>query len=80
MRSAGDGRAKALTITLERITVPAGSTIRYGLGVDQEGGRVRFAGDWRPLRDLGEALTVATEPIDVEVADWQVLSIEETSR
>ena len=66
-----------MTITLERITIPAGSTIGYGQGIDHEGRCIRFAGDWRPLRDLGEALAGADEPIEVEVANWQVLSIEE---
>ena len=69
-----------MTITLERIAVPADSTIGYGLGVDEDGRRVRFAGDWRPLRDLGEALADADEPILVEVEPWQVLAIEEASR
>ena len=69
-----------MTLTLERITIPADSTIGYGLGVDEDGRRVRFAGDHRPLRHLGEALAVAEEPILVEVDDWQVLSIEETGR
>ena len=69
-----------MTITLNRVTIPAWSTIGYGLGVDEDGRRVRFAGDHRPLRHLGEALAVAEEPILVEVDDWQVLSIEETGR
>ena len=80
MRSTGDARAKALTVSVERVTIPAGSTIGYGLGVDEQGNLVRFVGDHRPLRQLGEALAGADEPIEVEVADWQVLSIEEASR
>ena len=79
MRST-DARAKALTISVERVTIPPWSTIGFGLGVDEESRRVRFASDWRPLRDLGEALVDTGEPIEVEVADWQVLSIEEASR
>ena len=66
-----------MTITLNRVTIPAWSTIGYGLGVDEHGRRVRFAGDHRPLRQLGEALAGADEPILVEVESWQVVAIEE---
>ena len=66
-----------MTLTLERITIPADSTIGYGLGVDEDGRRVRFAGDHRPLRHLGEALAGADEPILVEVEPSEVLSIDE---
>ena len=69
-----------MTLTLNQVSIPAGSTIGYGQGIDDEGRHVRFAGDHRPLRQLGQALAVATEPIEVEVADWQLLSIEERSR
>jgi len=69
-----------MTLTLNQVSILAGSTIGFGLGVDEDGRRVRFAGDHRPLRHLGEALAVAEEPILVEVDDWQVLSIEETGR
>ena len=65
-----------MTVTLTHVSIPPWSTIGYGQGIDDEGRHVRFAGDHRPLRHLGEALTVATEPIEVEVADWQLLSIE----
>ena len=63
-------------IAVEKVAIPPWSTIGYGQGIDEDGNTVRFAGDHRPLRHLGEALTVATEPIEVEVADWQLLSIE----
>jgi len=62
---------------LERVTIPASSTIGYGLGVDQHGRGVHFAGDHRPLRQLGEALAATDEPIVVEVEPWQVLAIED---
>ena len=68
-----------MTLTLNQVSIPAGSTIGCGLGVDERGCRVRFASDWRPLRDLGEALAVMAAPIEVEVADSRVLSIEEVA-
>ena len=42
-------------IAVEQIAIPAWSTIGYGLGVDEDGRRVRFAGDHRLLRQLCEA-------------------------
>ena len=66
-----------VTIILEQVTAPELSTIGYGLGVNEEGHRVRFVGDHRPLRQLGEALAGADEPILVEVEDWQIFSIDE---
>jgi len=65
-----------VTIALHQVTVPAGSTIGYGFGVDETGRIVCFAGDHRPLRQLGEALAGADEPILVEVELWQVVSVE----
>jgi len=65
-----------MTLTLNQVSIPAGSTIGYGQGIDEEGRRVRFASDWRPLRDLGEALVEADASILVEVEPWQVLSVE----
>ena len=37
-----------MTLTLNQVSIPAGSTIGFGLGVDERGCRVRFASDWRP--------------------------------
>ena len=78
--SATKVRPNTRLIAVTRVSIPAMSTIGYGRGVDDQGNLVRFAGDHRPLRQLGEALAAATEPIEVEVADWQALSIEEASR
>jgi len=69
-----------MTVTLTHVSIPPWSTIGYGQGIDDEGRHVRFAGDHRPLRHLGEALARAEEPIPVEVEPWQVLSIEEARR
>jgi hypothetical protein len=54
------------------------STIGYGL--DDMGRLVCFAGDHRPLRHLGEAVAAATEPILVDIEDWQVLGVEKVRR
>lgn len=50
------------------------STIGYGYGFNVEtGAEIRFCGDHRPLRNLGEALRSATEPPEVEIEPWQIL-------
>ncbi len=52
------------------VSVPAMSTIGYGEGIETETGEeIRFCGDHRPLRDLGEALRYASEPPE----SWQIL-------
>jgi len=66
-----------MTLTLNQVSIPAGSTIGYGQGIDEDGNTVRFAGDHRPLRQLGQALAGADEPILVEVESWQVVAVEE---
>ncbi len=63
-------------IAVTKVSVPAMSTIGYGSGVDEDGRRVRFVGDHRPLRDLGEALTVARDPILVRVEPWQDVGVD----
>jgi hypothetical protein len=56
------------------VSVPAMSTIGYGEGIETETGEeIRFCGDHRPLRDLGNALRYASEPPEVEIESWQIL-------
>ena len=50
------------------------STLGFGYGIDvQTGEEIRFCGDHRPLRDLGNALRYASEPPEVEIESWQIL-------
>jgi len=49
-------------------------TIQWEDGVEIENGdRVRFAGDWRPMRGLAEAVEEHGE-VAVELEGWQILS------
>jgi hypothetical protein len=67
-----------------RVNIPAMSTIGYGWGetVDEEETRaVRFAGDHRPMMELGEAMEASgEEPVYAELEDWQILSITPLAR
>ena len=51
----------------------------YGIGLTVDGHRVEFLGDWRDLADLQPALDVS-EPVYLEVEDWQVLAIDDQLR
>jgi hypothetical protein len=52
-----------------------GSSVGFGRGVDEEGNEVFFAGGWRAMYALGEAIEEAGEPLEVHLEEWQVLSI-----
>ena len=50
------------------------STIITASGLDEEGNRVTFGGDWRPMRDLASIVEQEGE-VDCCVESWQVLSV-----
>jgi hypothetical protein len=63
-----------MRVRVFRVRIPAISTIGYGEGIETETGQqIRFYGDQRPLRDLGEALRCASELPEAEVEPWQIL-------
>ena len=51
-----------------------GSTIWMGVGETKEGKRIHFAGDWRPMRDINEALDEGVVAM-VELEPWQIMSV-----
>ena len=52
-----------MRVQVFRVSIPALSTVGYGYGIDvQTGEEIRFCGDHRPLRNLGETLRSASEP------------------
>jgi hypothetical protein len=65
-----------MRVAVSRVSVPAMSTIGYGYGTDVEtGDEVKFAGDHRPMRELGEGIPYSTpdDPIIVEIEGYQIL-------
>jgi len=62
-----------MRIRVQRVHIPALSTIGYGEGHDPAERRVRFVGDHRPMRELGRAVSTASEPVYAEVEDWQIV-------
>jgi ribonuclease BN (tRNA processing enzyme) len=61
-----------MRVQVQRVSIPAWSTVGYGQGLDEADRQVTFVGDHRPMRDLGRALSNTTDPISVEVAPWQI--------
>jgi hypothetical protein len=53
------------------------STLGFATGLDEQDRKVRFAGDWRPMRDLGLAIAAGSieDPIEVEIESWQILEV-----
>jgi hypothetical protein len=63
-----------MRVRVFRVSIPALSTIGYGCGTNVEtGADVCFCGDHRPLRNFGEALRLASEPLEIEIEPWQIL-------
>lgn len=46
----------------------------YGFGLDTDGHRVEFIGDWRALAALPDP--AGPRPVYVEIEDWQVLAVD----
>jgi hypothetical protein len=51
----------------------------YGIGLDDDGHRVEFIGDWRTLAELDGALG-SPDPVYLEIDDWQVVAIDDDLR
>ena len=69
---------QVVTVSVMSIHIPAMSTLGYGEGilVDESGSyHVRFAGDHRPMRDIGEALRDAKAPVNAEIAPHLILAM-----
>ena len=63
-----------MNVHVKRVNVPAMSTIGYGWGVDYEtGDLVKWVGDHRPMRHLGEAIA-AGEDVEIDLDDLIVMS------
>ena len=63
-----------MNVHVTRVSIPAWSSVGYGEGwIELPDGTTRmvtFVGDHRPMRNLGDALHDATEPLIADVPDW----------
>lgn len=56
-------------------------TIAIGFGTTDDGTvAVMFVGEWRAMMELGDAVGASSEPIETEVADWQVVDVREIAK
>jgi hypothetical protein len=67
------GTSPPLRVTVTHVQITPGCTVALGEGLDECGRALSFAGDWRPMLAIAEALG-AGEPVEVHLATWQVLS------
>jgi hypothetical protein len=47
----------------------------YGIGLDEDGHRIEFVGDWRALEALGAELRHDSVYVDVE--GWQIVAVDD---
>ena len=59
-------------VMVERVQIPPGCTIGFGVGRQEDGSVVLFAGDHRMMRALGEAVQSGETPI-IDPPEWAVL-------
>jgi hypothetical protein len=65
-----------MRVIIYHVSIPAMSTVGFGYGFDAASGdEVHFVGDHRAMRGLGEALHSGAETVEVNVEDWQMISI-----
>lgn len=65
-----------MRVIIYHVSIPAMSTVGFGSGIDAASGdKVRFVGDHRAMRSLGEALDSGAETLEVNVEDWQMISV-----
>jgi hypothetical protein len=50
----------------------------YGIGLDEDGHRIEFVGDWRALDALGAELQHDSVYVDVE--GWQIVAVDDEIR
>lgn len=67
------GSSPPLRVSLTNVQLMPGSTVALGEGIDERGRVVSFAGDWRPMLAIAEALE-AGEEVQVYLDGWQILS------
>jgi hypothetical protein len=63
-----------MTVIVDSIHVAGHSTIAYGVGRSERDELVHFAGDWRPMLRILEAVQ-AGEEVTVELEPWQIVAV-----
>ena len=72
------GNSPPVIVHVTKVDITPGSTVGIGYATDAEGREFTFAGDWRPMLQIAEALHAGRE-VEVWLDGWTVLCWE-TSR
>lgn len=64
-----------MRVTVESVFYRGGS-LAVGKGANEQGEDVYFGGDWREMRDIGNAID-AGEEVQIELESWQLISFEQ---
>lgn len=66
------GNSPPTIVTVTKVDLTPGSTVGIGYAVDQEGEQFTFAGDWRPMLLIAEALH-SGDAVQVWLYGWTIL-------
>ncbi len=64
-----------MRIDVYHVSYTSGDTVAVGRGTEEDGREITFAGDWRPMLGIAEAISAEEAPVSVEIEDYQVLHI-----
>jgi hypothetical protein len=67
------GTSPPLKAKVLRVQITPGSTVATGEALDALGRSIFFAGDWKPMLQIAEALE-AGERVEVYLRSWQILA------
>lgn len=67
------GSSPPFIATVLRVDLTPGSSVGIGYATDSEGREFAFAGDWRPMLLIAEALHDG-EAIEVWLDGWEIIS------
>jgi hypothetical protein len=70
---AESGTSPPFRVTVTHVQITPGCTVALGKGIDECGRAVSFAGDWRPMLAIAEALERG-ETVEVHLHDHQILA------
>ena len=66
------GSSPPTPVLVTKVDILPGSTVGIGYATDQDGRQFTFAGDWRPMLQIAEALHDGHE-VQVWLDGWQVI-------
>jgi len=73
------GTSPPLRARVLKVVITPGSTVATGEAVDAIGRAISFAGDWRAMMAVAEAIE-AGEEVEVYIRSWQMLGYRRTGR